>query len=256
MAAVVVMVSAGAAAAVSGGGYNPNQMNCPNNGSAWNTPPDTVPKGCHDLQATLETGGTHNGDANSNNTRFAEFGIDQSPNDPNNPYFGQEFEIGDPGTPDSPHSGCAAVNTDGTNGRKGVGCGNNPKGTGFLATFDYYAVYCPATAALPLDSIPIPNGVPALKNCGPNTHFGPNNLTPDTGSQSKLDEIATKGLLLYVGANDGLDNGEHDGFSGNNNTDGAINGPSDGGAVILSLTPQNASNAPTPTHPEGLANGS
>jgi hypothetical protein len=146
------------------------------------------------------------------------------------------------------------VNTDGTDGGTGVGCGNNPDGTGFSATFDYYEVYCPATAPLPLDSIPIPSPLPALKNCAPGQPIAHNNVTPDTGSQQKLDQIATQGMLFYLGANDGLDNGEHDGFSGNNDTDEVQNSSSDGGAIILSLTPQNAGNTPSATHPEGLAN--
>src|SRR5207253_10538486 len=75
-----------------------------------------------------------------------------------------------------------------------------------------------------------------------------------TGTNTALDSIMTQGLLFYLGANDGLDDGEHDGFSGNNNTDGAINGPSDGGAMMLSVTPQNAGNAPTASNPEGIAN--
>src|SRR4029077_4715264 len=101
LVAAVVLLSAGAAAAVSGGGYSQDQQDCPNNGSAWNTPPNFVPKGCHDFAANLETGGMHNGDPNSNNTRFAEFGIDQSPNNPHNPSFGGLESVGDPGTPDS-----------------------------------------------------------------------------------------------------------------------------------------------------------
>ncbi|MBV8386035.1 MAG: hypothetical protein JO155_04500 [Acidimicrobiia bacterium] len=281
LVAAIVLVSAGAAAAVSGGGYSQDQQDCANNASAWNTPPFYDQHGCHDFAVNLETGGTHNGDANSNNTRFGEFGIDESPNVSNNPSFGAEFNIGDPGTPASPHSGCLAANTDGTNGGTGVGCGNNPNGAGFSAVWDYYDVYCPATANIPLNSIPIPDGVPALKNCDSTQPVGNSKFTPDTGSQQKLDQIATQGLLLYLGANDGLDNGEHDGFSGNtcqappppppvkggkkkqppppppppcNPSDGAVNGPSDGGAVTLSLTPQNAGNTPSATHPEGLAN--
>ncbi|MBV8979711.1 MAG: hypothetical protein JO086_02320 [Acidimicrobiia bacterium] len=253
LVAAIVLVSAGAAAAVSGGGYSQDQQDCPNNGSAWNTPPENQ-WGCHDVGVNLETGGTHNGDPNSANTRFGEFGIDESPNVSNNPSFGAVFNIGDPGTPASPHSGCLAANTDGTGGGKAVpGCGNNPNGLGFSSVWDYYDVYCPATAAIPLDSIPVPDGVPALKNCD-GTPPARSSFTPDTGSQQKLDQIATQGLLLYLGANDGLDNGEHDGFSGLNNTDEAINGPSDGGAVILALTPQNAGNTPTAANPEGLAN--
>jgi hypothetical protein len=249
-----VLLTAGAAAAVSGGGYSQDQQDCPENGSAWNTPNGYVAPGCHDFAVNVESGGTTDGDANSNNTRYAEFGVDQSPIEPSNPSFGFEEEIGDPGTYDSPHSGCLAVNTAGTGGGTGKGCGDNPDGTGFSAPFDYYEVYCPATAAIPLDSIPVPDHLPAAKNCASDQPIGNTTVNPDTGTSQKLDSIATQGLLLYLGANDGLDNGEHDGFSGNNDTAGDINGPSDGGAIILSLTPQDAMNAPSATHPEGLAN--
>jgi hypothetical protein len=266
LVAAVVMLSAGAAAAVSGGAYSQDQQDCPQNGSAWNTPPNYVPNGCHDLKMNLQSGdsgGTGWSDPSSSNTRYAEFGLDKTPNNNGNPSFGGLAEVGDPGTADSPHSGCLAANTAGTGGGTGKGCGNNPNGAGFSATGDYYAVYCPATAAIPLDSIPVPDHVPALKNCVSDQPIGPNGATPDTGTQSTLDQIATHGLLLYFGANDGLDNGEHDGFDGctqksalcpdgNTNTDGAINGPSDGGAIVLGVTPQNASNTPTAANPEGL----
>ena len=270
LVAAVVVLSAGAATAVSGGAYNQDQMDCPENGSAWNTPPNYVPPGCHDMKMNLESGdsgGTGYANPGSNNTRYAEFGIDKTPNNDHNPSFGFLANVGDPGTPDNPHSGCLAANTAGTGGGTGTGCGNNPNGAGFSSTFDYYAVYCPATAAIPLDSIPIPDGLPALKNCSSTQPIGPNGITPDTGSQQKLSDIATHGLLLYFGANDGLDNGEHDGFDGctstkqpncstigNTNTDGAIDGPSDGGAIVLGVTPQNAGNTPTAANPEGLIN--
>jgi hypothetical protein len=64
---------------------------------------------------------------------------------------------------------------------------------------------------------------------------------------------------------DNADNGEHDGFSGANSTDGAINGPSDGGAVILSVQAPGsipayleglAGASPSWTHPEGVVNSS
>src|SRR5947209_15578010 len=84
LVAAVVLVSAGAAAAVSGGGYTQDQQDCPQNGSAWNTGttgnPYYVPPGCHDLEVNLESGGATNGAPNANNTRYGEFGIDQSPN--------------------------------------------------------------------------------------------------------------------------------------------------------------------------------
>lgn len=253
---------AGVAAAASGGGFNPDQQDCPWNADAWNTPPNSVPPGCHQFAANVETGGQSNGDPNSNNTRFAEFGIDQSPNNPGNPSFGVEENIGDPGTADSPHSGCAAVNTDGTGGGTGTpyGCGQNPNGSGFEANWDYYAVYCPVAAMLPFASTPDPSGgqLPELWKCSPGQPIGPNTVTPYHGSANALDEIMTRGLIVYLGANDNLDNGEHDGFSGFNHTNGAINGPSDGGGLTLSIEPQWLLDPGTPstTHPEGLVNAS
>lgn len=269
--AVVALVAwAGTAFGASGGGFNPNQQDCPWNSDAWNTPPNQVPAGCHDAAVNVESGGTTNGDPNSNNTRFAELGIDQSPNNSGNPSTGVEENIGDPGTADSPHSGCLAANTDGTNGGTGVGCGNNPAGTGFETNFDYYAIYCPATSMLPAALFPASQNIsdptgqspfggvstPGLYQCSAGQSFSQPSYTIDTGSANAANVILTQGLLVYVGAFDNLDNGEHDGFSGANHTSGAINGPSDGGAAMLSFTPQNATNTPSATNPEGLVNAS
>src|SRR4051812_14247474 len=88
LAAAVVLVSAGGAAAVSGGGYSQDQQDCTQSDSAWNTAPTYDAHGCHDLATNVETGGMHNGDTNSDNTRFAEFGVDESPNLNGNPSFG------------------------------------------------------------------------------------------------------------------------------------------------------------------------
>jgi len=257
---------AGVAAAASGGGFNPDQQDCPWNADAWNTPPNSVPAGCHNFAANVESGGQTNGNPNSNNTRFADFGIDQLPNNPGNPSFGFEEYLGDPGTADSPHSGCAAVNTDGTDGGPGTqyGCGQNPNGAGFEANWDYYALYCPAAALLPFASTPdptagaLPTGFPQLWQCSSAQPVGQNTITPYHGTANALDQIMSQGLIVYVGAFDNLDNGEHDGFSGLNNTDGAINGPSDGGGLLLSIEPQwlLAPGTPTASRPEGLANAS
>lgn len=265
---LLLMASAGVASAVSGGGYNPDQNDCPWNADAWNTPANSVPAGCHTFAVNVESGGTTNGDPNSDNTRFAEFGVNQLPNNPNNPSFGFEENAGDPGTADSPHAGCLSANTDGTKGGTGApdGCGNNPNGTGLEANYDYYAIYCPAADQLPVSSTPDANGqLPALYKCSADQPIGQNSITPDTGKDNALNVILTQGLLVYVGAFDNLDNGEHDGFSSQNHTDGAINGPSDGGALLVSVvSPESfpqwfsslVSTGYSPTHPEGIANAS
>jgi hypothetical protein len=257
-AAGVMIFTAGAAMAVSGGGYSPDQQGCPTNAdnSASPSNPKATSPGCHNFAVNLESGGTNNGDPTTDNTRYAQFGVDQSPHMSHNPSFGAGESVGDPGTPASPHSGCLSANTDGTNGATGSGCGSNSNGTGFTATYDYYQLYCMVTAGLPLNAVPVPDGLPAAKNCASNQPIGSNTVTPAVGTQNKLGELLSKGLLLYLGADDNLDNGEHDGFTGapGSYTDGAINGPSDGGAVVLSLTPQNAKNTPTGHNPEGLVN--
>ncbi|HUC38386.1 MAG TPA: hypothetical protein VMR97_14840 [Acidimicrobiales bacterium] len=268
-AGVVAVASAawaGVALAASGGGFNPDQQDCPWNADAWNSPNGYVPPGCHDFAANVESGGTTNGDTNSNNTRYAEFGVDQSPNESNNPSFGFEENYGDPGTYDSPHSGCVSANTDGTGGGTGKGCGNNPKGAGFSATYDYYQLYCPIAGLLPFASTPQPvAGSPALYKCASDQPVGQNTITPDTGTDNALSTILSKGVIVYVGAFDNLDNGEHDGFSSKNNTNGAINGPSDGGAMTLSVIgPESifqyltslVGSKPSPSQPEGVANAS
>ena len=248
----------GVALAASGGGYNPNQNDCAWNADSWATPPNYAPPGCHVFQANVESGGTTNGDANNTNVRYAEFGLNQTPDNENNPSFGYEEQVADPGSPDAVHSGCLAVNDNGTDGGPGVGCGSDPDGTGFEANFDYYQYYCPAAALLPpeLFGIGASEGAPALEQCSTDVPPTTTSFTPYTGTDNQLDAILTEGLLLYTGSYDNLDNGEHDGFDGTDSTDGAINGPSDGGGMLVALQPQNATETPSATQPEGVLNGS
>jgi len=265
----------GVAHAVSGGGYNPDQQDCSwtaENSSASTTDPAATQPGCHNLVVNVESGGMTNGDANSNNTRYVEFGNNQSSQDAG-PGFGGLYTAGDPGTYGSPHSGCVAANTDGTNGGTGTGCGDNSNGAGLNATYDYYSVYCPATSLIPFPANPVPGPTPWAYNCASNQPIGTTNVNPDTGPNNALGTIVTQGLIAYFGMDDNTDNGEHDGLSGvpagcpanaaagtysDANpapcTDGALNGPSDGGAMTLSVTPLNATNTPTASHPEGAAN--
>lgn len=255
----VVAAWAGVAAASSGGGYYQGQQDCSLSSSSWASPDGVTEPGCHAFAVNVESGNTTNGDANGTNTRYAEWGANEEPLQSSNPSL---TEIGDPGTPDEPHAGCVAVNTDGTGGGTGVGCGNNPNGTGFEWNYDTYQFYCPIFHMVPAQSVGV------LYQCDnwPNQPVGDQTLNPsvDNGGKNALvdpqdpanSSLFTQGLLVYIGATDNLDNGEHDGFDGLNNTDGALNGNSDGGAVTFSLTPQGIMAAPTATHPEGLANAS
>ena len=247
---------AGVSAAVSGGGYSQDQQDCPPNSDAWNAPAGKTDAGCHNLAITVESGGTSHGSADDGNTRYVEYGNDEVPNDPNSHGTPDILSIGYPGYSGDPHSGCLAANTDGTGGGTGTGCGDNPNGLGLSWSYDYYAVYCPILLA-------------AGHACE-DTNAPHNKFHPDTGSASALNTIITKGLLVYFGMNDNADNGEHDGYTGLDNypcyTDpktgttydcnsaGAINGPSDGGAITLSITPLRVLAPFSSTHPEGAVN--
>ena len=294
---------AGIAAAASGGGYNPDQQDCPWNADAqdagtYPNNPSAGPasdRGCHNVAVNVESGRTTNGDPNSKNTRYVEYGSDQSPN--NSPgqgesyqSFGSVFYMGDPGSKRAVHSGCVAANTDGTSGGTGTGCGTNPNGIGVEQTYDYYDVYCPAAdrALGATGGSSDPAGVIRAFNKANGTVFFPVLYACQTPPQPMsaptvthgtntdgIKAMVSQGLLVYFGADDNLDNGEHDGYTGTEgpcydqytnpysktqnykcHSSGAINGPSDGGAAILSLQLGWLLHPTTPsqTHPEGLAN--
>jgi hypothetical protein len=190
---------------VSGGGYTPGQQDCPLNGESTAQPNGTTVPGCHTFKLNVEDG---------NGVRYGELGIDQLPNGyPSTPGL---LGVGYPGSPNFPHSGCLAVNTNGTGGGVGNECGNNSGGLGLRIIFDTEDTTRNAVT--------------------------PSNGTPD--AQALAAGVA-KGLLVYLGADDNLDAGEHDGVSLLNGTDTSVNGPSDGGAVQLSTTPGAAGTTPS-----------
>lgn len=252
---------AGAAFAVSGGGYQPHQQGCQSGDSDFATPSGQVYPNCHNFAVNVESGGNTQGVPNDGNIRYASVGLDQSPNDPNSVGTPGLFSLGEPGTTGSPHAGCVAVNTDGTGGgpaptgtapesagaaqNSTQGCGDNPNGAGFESNYDYYQVYCPIAAML---------GSPCE-----DTSPGTSSFNPDQGSAVNVTPIMENGLMLYLGSDDNLDNGEHDGvgpfsLANNQNNYGSQNGASDGGALMILLTPQTATQTPTATHPNGLLN--
>jgi hypothetical protein len=154
-------------------------------------------------------------------TRYAEFGIDQLPNGYSS--TPTPIALGYPGSPNAIHSGCASFNLDGTNGGPGQGCGAG-SGPGAVLVFD----------------------IQQLKRNQLSIQTGP----PNT---SAITQVITNGLLAYFGQDDNTDAGEHDGVSGNNGTLGSMNGPSDGGAVGLTVTPAAATQAPSATNPVPVA---
>jgi hypothetical protein len=253
---------AGVALASSGGGSEPNQEDCQPFADDWATPQGAVYPGCHNMALNVESGGTTQGEANADNTRYVEFGGDQEANDSNSKGTPTEYSIGYPGDTGSPHAGCLAVNTDGTTGGSApytqapeaaskaedsqYGCGKNAKGAGFELNYDYYEWYCPIAAAA---------GHPCE-----DPSYGTTNYTIDQGDGVAWQPIVEQGLIAYFGEDDNNDNTEHDGVGpynnalGYSNDEGAENGPSDGGAMILSIQPLGATHLFTPTHPEGVAN--
>ena len=174
-----ILLAAGAAMAVSGGGYSPSQQDCPVNADSNSAgqpkqPPNPVP-GCHNFEVAV---GSANGTG------------------------------GGPGAP-------------------GDGCGQNSSGVGGTLVFD---IYNPA-----------------------GTTFTPALGTPDVAG---LANAVQAGLYTYLGADDNLDAGEHDGVDGKNGTSKMYNGPSDGGAITTHVSPNQATTAPSLTNPVPVAGAS
>lgn len=257
---------AGAAFAVSGGGYSGYQQGCQPYDSDYATPSGQTYAGCHNAALNVESGGTTNGDPNDSNTKYVQFGIDQAPIDNNAQNTQTPYSLGLPGTTTSPHDGCFAVNTDGTNGQPapaGQGptspdkaqagdssCQPNANGAGVAINFDYYQYYCPIAKTMGM----------ACEDTTPGT----TTVTPSTGSTVNYQPIVDNGVLIYYGMDDNSDAGEHDGVGpystapgtpGANNA-GVTNNSSDGGALMILLTPRGVANTPSQTNPEGLANAS
>ncbi|MEY2470653.1 MAG: hypothetical protein QOF21_3351 [Actinomycetota bacterium] len=126
------------------------------------------------------------------------------------------------------HSGCAAVNLGGTGGGLGNECGTDTTtgGTGFDLTFDR-----------------------------DDRSVNPTPFTDAPDPAAIASNIAANGVDLYLGADDNLSGGEHDGVDGrvDTGTDGAQNGPSDGGAVNAFVHPQDAATTPGMTNPVPVA---
>jgi hypothetical protein len=261
--AIALGTWAGAAFAVSGGGYQPHQQGCQSGDSDYATPDGQTYPNCRNFAVNVESGGSKNGVASDGNTRYASLGLDQAPNDPNSTGTPGLLSVGLPGTTGSPHAGCLAANTDGTGGgpapaatapespgkaeNSTQGCGDNPQGAGFELNYDYYQLYCPVAAN--------------LGNPCEDTSPGTTSFTQDTGGATNFAPLMQNGLIVYLGADDNLDNGEHDGLgpfsqTANQNNYGAQNGSSDGGALMILLTPQTATNTPSATNPNGLINAS
>lgn len=242
---------AGVGWAVSSGGFQSSQNDCTLNADAEGTPNGVTQPGCHTGEVNVEDG---------NGNRYAELGINQMPLGAPTGTPGL-LSLGYPGNTNSPHAGCLSVNTNETGGGTGTGCGNNASGLGFATAFDYYSVFCPIVAA-------------AGRPCSDTSYARSTPFTLDTGTpdvSALVKNVATSGLMGYFGLFDNVDAGEHDGVDGSpyqtctsetctnpyvsgkcagqacnpNETAGSFNGPSDGGASIIALTPKQLSHIPT-----------
>ena len=287
---VVLSFGAGPAFAVSGGGYSGANQNCPPGYADNMTPADETYPGCHTIQLSVESGGTdgHGNPTGASNTHYLDMGFNQEPNGYlNEPCIGFIECPGTPGQNASLHSGCAGANTDGTGsapapagsapedpgtaGDASNGCGDNPNGLGFSANFDYYQflnLACPTVnqSVGPLPQLTIPLGGAGTVGFGDpcaykSKQVGHTTVTPHSGTAVAYKPILKKGLIVYFGGDDNQNHGEHDGVGPYTshttpNDNGAENGTSDGTADTISVTPQNAGQQSTPTHPEGAVNAS
>jgi hypothetical protein len=154
--------------------------------------------------------------ADSKGKRYAELGLDQMPQGPATPGLAG---VGYPGAPNFPHAGCVAVNTNGTGGHTGSNCGTAKGGAGAALIFD-------------------------------TENPGRTKATPSTGPVDTKGIVASAmaGTQIYLGADDNLDAGEHDGVTGMHGTKNSVNGPSDGGAITVGVAPGKATKAPSATN--------
>lgn len=147
-----------------------------------------------------------------NGTRYVEVGSAQLPQGSSTPGL---FGVGSPGSDNFPHQACAGANTAGLGQPTDHDCATDAQGAG-------------ATAGVDTND--------------PSQSY----VVPATGSQVVL---PVDGLVLYFGADDNLDAGEHDGVDGSAGTKHAANGPSDGGAISAHLTPSALTRVPTAQYP-------
>jgi hypothetical protein len=209
LAAALPLLGVGVAFGVSGGGYDPAQQDCSPQADANNAV--GAEEGCHNYKLNVGSG----------EHRYAEFGIDQIANNSNQ----------------NAHSGMFRVNTN-----------SDGSGLGVAGTFDtnyqpippdgpseFGLLFYPLGVAMCLAGGGAPDTCvfsPVLPDQPPTIDAGPETGTPD----GSITEMATQSNI-YLGADDNLNGGEHDGVDGQYGTDQMYNGPSDGGAVVVNWHP-------------------
>lgn len=174
-------VTAGAAWAVSGGGYNPAQQDCPANAARNNAPKGQTVAGCHNVALNVES---------ARGTRYAEVGLDQLPNGyPATPGL---LGLGYPGSPNAIHSGCIAFNTNGTGGGTGKGCGS---GSGLGATIIFNTENTGANHVTPQVGSPNVAGLVALLEGGIRVYYGQDDNTDAGEHDGVTGTNGTKGSI-------------------------------------------------------------
>jgi len=215
------VLSAGVAAAVSAGGYQPSEQDC----SEWadaNNFQGTEP-GCHNFKLNVE---------DSSGNRYAQFGILQEAQGEN------------------AHAGDFKVNTNSDGGGLGVAGGFNSNWEPFTpdscGEFDI--------VVLPIEEILYLTGQSDHPPCTitPSGQLPDPGLTPPTvltGTPDGSIASLAQGARLYLGADDNLDTGEHDGVhrdctgipnctpEPDTGSSHSANGPSDGGAITVNWHP-------------------
>lgn len=208
--AAALIASAGTALAISGGGYRPHKMGCPNTSAANNKADQPQPAGCHDFQILIRSG----------NHTYGELGIDTTEEGQN------------------PHAGDLMLSPDGSGNPKG-----GASGAALRMHFDTnYQPIPPGQCGL-FDLLTYPVDLATGGGCAlkPATWVLPSaaptitpHLTMGSGHGNAPDLTHVQ---LYFGSDDGLDTGEHDEPDGKHGTKTEQNGPSDGGAIVIRWHP-------------------
>jgi hypothetical protein len=187
MASTLIIGVAGAAFAVSGGGYDPRQQDCSYTADAYQAAPSTEP-GCHTIAVNVEDG--------SGQTRYAQVGLDQYPEgSKGTPTFG--YSVG------YPQQECAVVNPSGTGGGPGDSsdCGNG------LGAIIHSNLQNPSASdppsVEPQTTTPDPTGLQAFLTNGFSVYFGQDDNS-DAGEHDGVNPTTEPNTLGSVnGPSDG-----------------------------------------------------
>jgi uncharacterized low-complexity protein len=214
-ALALTIAGAGMAEAVSTGGYSPSQQDCRATADANTT--QAAEPGCHNAKVNV---------ADPSGRRYAQVGTGQEAQGQN--VHSLDVSVTPNGqTPGTPASGPSVGTHLDTNYQP------IPAGQCGLEDIALYgaeeAAYLAGQGSKPCPLDPTKWNPPSVApTVQPSLHPG----TPDGSAVSLL-----SGGQVYIGADDNVDSGEHDGVNGQYGTSKAANGPSDGGNVEVNWHP-------------------